>query len=756
MRDLHHILLVSLALLASSAHSSRAVADTVRVDRDDVEVRASCTLVFPATPIADRNGDGVVRIFGREDGERVVVDLGGARLVGGAGAPESHAGLGLVVRGRNVTIRNGAISGFKVALHAEDCDGLVVEDLDTSDNYAQRLRSTPTAEDGSDWLFPHRNDGGEWIRDHGAGVSVRRAKGAVVRRVTSRRTQNGIVLDRVAGSEIYDNDCSFLSGWGVAMWRSSGNTVCRNSLDFCVRGYSHGVYNRGQDSAGLLMFEQCSDNVVALNSITHGGDGVFGFAGREALGEGAGEGAGPDASRGKGCNGNWFIGNDLSFAAAHGLEMTFSFGNRVVRNRLESNAICGIWGGYARDTLVASNDFRRNGGMGYGGERGGVNMEHAQRVVVATNTFREDKVGVRLWSDADEGIRRLPWGVANGMDASDNRIAGNEFSRVEVPIELLDARTTVVEANGFDDCPAEVVERGGEPARLVERLGELPPWEAEADRIVAALPGERAAVGLREELRGRERIVMGEHAPYDWDGPLVVPANTSQSRAAFRALGFDGILGTDVIGRGPLMVGVAADGVTVEVGSQDTGFVTPFTVQVRGKGRGEKAVARGVLAPGAWRTRIFALDETPEGAAPVALAAVPDPDAFRARAALETREFVLKEIDFDFANAGPSQAVPDPDVERLAFGRDRFGLVAETTLAFQPGRWRIVTESDDGVRLFVDDAVAIERWDVHGPTRDAFELVVPERREVPLRLEYFENDGFARLRLRFEHLGKAG
>ena len=121
----------------------------------------------------------------------------------------------------------------------------------------------------------HRNDGGEWIREHGAGVSVRRAKGAVVRRVTSHRTQNGIVLDRVEGSEIYDNDCSFLSGWGIAMWRSSSNTVCRNSLDFCIRGYSHGVYNRGQDSAGLLMFEQCSGNVVALNSITHGGDGAL-------------------------------------------------------------------------------------------------------------------------------------------------------------------------------------------------------------------------------------------------------------------------------------------------------------------------------------------------------------------------------------------------------------------------------------------------------------------------------------------------
>ena len=58
----------------------------------------------------------------------------------------------------------------------------------------------------------------------------------------------------------------------------AGNVIARNACDYCIRGYSHGVYNRGQDSAGILMFEQCSRNVIADNSVTHGGDGIFGFA----------------------------------------------------------------------------------------------------------------------------------------------------------------------------------------------------------------------------------------------------------------------------------------------------------------------------------------------------------------------------------------------------------------------------------------------------------------------------------------------
>ncbi|NJN14463.1 MAG: hypothetical protein HC813_02190 [Planctomycetes bacterium] len=76
-------------------------------------------------------------------------------------------------------------------------------------------------------------------------------------------------------------DASFNSGWGIALWRSSGNLVQGNRFDWCVRGYSHGIYDRGQDSAGILVFEQSSGNRFLWNSATHGGDGFFLYAGHE-------------------------------------------------------------------------------------------------------------------------------------------------------------------------------------------------------------------------------------------------------------------------------------------------------------------------------------------------------------------------------------------------------------------------------------------------------------------------------------------
>ena len=46
--------------------------------------------------------------------------------------------------------------------------------------------------------------------------------------------------------------------------------------------------------------------------------------------------------------------------------------------------------------------------------------------------------------------------------------------------------------------------------------------------------------------------------------------------------------------------------------------------------------------------------------------------------------------------------------------------------------------------------VVIERWDIHGPTADRGEIVVEKEREVGLEVEYFQNDGFAVLRVGIE------
>ena len=588
----------------------------VQLDRDNVVVSESARVRTSSSDstvfLRDLDENGVLQIVGRDDGAPITIDLAGLHLVGGRGAADELSGIGISVRGRNVTLRNGRISGFRIGILAAQCDGLVLEDLDTSDNYAQRLRSRPWAEDLADWLFPHANDNGEWARQHGAGVSVREARGVTIRRITSHRTQNGMLLDRVARSAIYDNDCSFLSGWGLALWRSSGNTICRNNFDFCIRGYSHGVYNRGQDSAGILMFEQCSHNIIALNSATHGGDGVFGFAGREALGEVAKDGVGSEWYEGRGSNRNLFLANDLSFAAAHGLEITFSFGNLIARNRFESNAITGVWGGYSRQTTIAGNSFSGNGRTMRGAERGGINMEHARDTLVVANTFDDGSVGVRFWTDADPHLARLPWASANGMGATRNVVEFNTFSNIDRPLEILSATETTFAENSVSGTDVAVWADTADGLVSESQSGHTPETsDAELDTILARLPGVRQAIGLRDHLRGRDKIIMLDFGPYAWDQPVIVRESKGMSSQTFRLLGF--AEGTSIAAQDPARVELvrSSDGARVTLrsvasasaqgaGARD-GVIVPYRLEARTPS-GEAASIAGVLATGTWQT----------------------------------------------------------------------------------------------------------------------------------------------------------
>jgi parallel beta-helix repeat protein len=369
------------------------------------------------------------------------------------------------------------------------------------------------------WLNPHANDGHEWFTNYGAGIYVERASGVTVRRCRARAGQNGLVLDRCEKAEVYDNDFSFLSGWGIALWRSSDNVIARNACDFCIRGYSHGVYNRGQDSAGILLFEQCSRNVIAENSATHCGDGFFGFAGQEALGS-VPPPSGDFDYTGRGCNENRIWRNDFSYAAAHGLELTFSFGNEIVSNRLVGNAICGIWGGYSRGMRIERNTIEENGARGYGLERGGINIEHGQHNDIQRNDFRANECGVHLWWDEDPGLVNLPWCKANGHAVHGNTIRYNTFVADRLAVQLRSASDTRLLGNRYQDVELELdadSQTREETGLLCVLYGNDP----------ADLPGSSRPVGARLGMRGRHKIVIDEWGPVEGGVDAFVPTSTA-------------------------------------------------------------------------------------------------------------------------------------------------------------------------------------------------------------------------------------
>ncbi|MFT3685386.1 MAG: right-handed parallel beta-helix repeat-containing protein [Phycisphaerales bacterium] len=519
-------LLIAAVLVAGGCASSQVepndglgyVAAIVDVDHDDVVIDEafvsrckthSFTVRFGGSVVADAAGDGVIKITASD----VTVDFEGT-LNGAAtdAVPDTFAGTGVRVEGaRNVHVRGLRVGGYKVGLRATNADGLEMRDCLFDNLWRMHLKSTKEKEHNDDWLWPHENDKQEWVTNYGAAACIERSGGVKVQGVKVRRGQNGIILDRVEQGMLYDNDCSFLSGWGIAMWRSSKNLISRNALDFCVRGYSHGKYNRGQDSAGLLMFEQCSGNTVVENSITHCGDGVFVFAGKEALGEKKPEERELDYAR-LGCNDNVFARNDLSFAPAHGLEVTFSFGNRIEENLVEGNAICGIWGGYSQETLVSGNKFYDNGARG-AGEGGGVNIEHGYRNTVERNRFVGNSVALKLWDDDDGALLKTPWAVANHRGSRENRFFHNGVAqkggaalwvRKSLETEVTDVTVRSIAGEAVQTVDSDDASTFAVPAPDTHLVA--------PQREVVAI-GDTRPVGVRDQWWGREWIVMDEWGP---------------------------------------------------------------------------------------------------------------------------------------------------------------------------------------------------------------------------------------------------
>ncbi|HHI80400.1 MAG TPA: hypothetical protein ENK02_10515 [Planctomycetes bacterium] len=705
------------------------------LEKDDTVVTRSCVIRIPAGKvIADRNGDGVLQIRGK--GLRIRFEPGSVLRGAAKGTPwDRLQGIGLRAEGApGLRLSGLKVHGYKVGLFLKDCDDLLVEELDASDNFRQRLGSTPEREDAMDWLFPHRNDEGQWRQKWGAALYLERCERPVVRRVRVRRGQNGIILDRVRGAKVYDNDCSFLSGWGLALWRSSDNVITRNAFDFCVRGYSHGVYNRGQDSAGILMFEQCQRNYFAENSVTHGGDGFFGLSGREALGQSKPPRKGW-SYKGRGNRENVFVRNDFSYAAGHGFEETFAFDEILSKNRIVGNAITGLWGGYSQGMLILDNLFEANGERGYGLERGAINIEHGKNITILRNRFVKNRCGVHLWWDRDEELHKLPWFQANPEEGGETWIVGNRFEGDEVALHLRGGVKGVhFVGNKLVGVKKELLLEGGsEVDRKTVKKG-LMGLSLDPNRRVL---GETRPVGARKHLRGRENILMGPWGPWDHASPFLRARGQNAQGMSWDLLGVTEkprVLQARGIASGLRIEPIPGVGFHLSLGAEGRGFF-PFSFVLEGEGY--RFPVRGSLLATEWKVRVFSWQTDPRK----------DEKAWRKEAEEKGFEVRLPSLRLLYGMGGPASLDLSPEIRKGLPQTDQFGTIASTELRLPAGTWLVQTTSDDGIRVQVDGKTLIEDWTWHGPTRHDAKLVLKKEKTLRFLVEHFELNGYALLKL---------
>ena len=746
------------------------------------------TYVFP-NAFEDGSGASVVI-----QGDNITVDFNGATLrgTGENTEPDARKGTGVYVEGENVTIKNLNVHGYKVGLFARNAPGLKIVESDFSYNWKQRLLSTLEREDGSDWMSYHNNEKDEWLR-YGAAIYLRDCDGFEVRDCVAQGGQNGLMMTDCDSGLVWNNDFSFLSSLGIGMYRSSRNRIMHNNVDWCVRGYSHGVYNRGQDSAGILIYEQSNDNVFAYNSVTHGGDGFFLWAGQTTMDTGKG-----------GCNGNLLFGNDFSHAPTNGIEATFSKNTFV--NNLLLECWHGVWAGYSWETKIIGNTFGLNAE--------GIAWEHGQDNQILYNVFDRDRNAINLWQKDSEDPN---WGYSKNRDtrSRNNTVAHNTFKDMVGPVVRVSRSFDLHILNNtfLRTGPLYQVEKETTGLRLEGNKYYLPQWYArpggvEEDALTIdpkytppATPmdpsgnlrpgeektgaeyleqfdvpwspfGSNAASTLNDvvrpyaptplqggrtpflpkgTLRGRKYILVDEWGPYDFKSPLLWPRSSaivgreqggaSVMEQRFEILGPKGkwrVVQTHGVSSVSAYNGTVPGTITARIEGGQASDVTIVLEYTGGATTDYKGITTGAGRPVRFSYSKFV--------APVDWtvkwftydAATQDPRTSRAyiglMAGIPVRTEKTTELNYAWGGS-PGPGVPN----------DRFLTLAEGALTITPGDYELEITSDDGVRVKLDDKVVHEDWTWHAPKTQTVPVRLGGTHR--LRVEHFELDGYSTLKV---------
>jgi len=646
-------------------------------------------------------------------GDGVTLDMTGVHLIGIPPEADPDLAAGVAVRvagGRDITIRGATIRGYRFAILSRGTHGLNLIDNDLSYTFKPRLFSVVAHESLVDWLSFHHNEKREWMR-FGAAIYLEDVTGGEIRGNRAVQGMSGLLLVRSDSLRIADNEFAFNSGLGIGLYRSSDNRIFRNRLDFNVRGYSHGFYNRGQDSAGLLLYEQSSNNLIAYNSVTHGGDGLFLWAGQSTMDTGEG-----------GANDNLIFDNDFSSSPTNSVEITFSR-NRVIANRLQGSRY-GVWGGYSWESVIAGNCF--------GGNETGIAIEHGQDDRIERNRFSGEETAIKIWANESEPG---DWGYPRHRDtrSRDTRVVGNSFSGHARVWDLRNTTGLEISGNRIETPAAR--ESAPEPPCDPHALlgGDYDAWAPDLPGVPREIP-DVARAGL-----DRSAIVVDAWGPYDGRSPKLWPADTSRTEVPLRVLGPDG--GWRVIGR----EGVAS----LSAGSGRAGDTL-------------------ILTPAHGRSNDWSVELEYVGAATVSPRGVDTPAGTSVRFAFErfeplsdwdARFFVWSDPARDPAadegaleslmGSEPALTRHEPRLDYMGYRppieglpQERWALEATTSVTLAPGEYSLRTISDDAVRVWVDGELAIDRWEPHGSTVDYAPLTPGSHR---IRLRYYQLGGWSEL-----------
>lgn len=682
-------------------------------------------------------------------GDGITVDFNGAKLIGSSEGeyPDAYEGLSIKVLGNNVVIKNVTVRGYKVGLLAKDSKNINISKSDFSYNYKQHLRSNQEREDISDWLSFHDNENNEWLR-YGAGIYLDNCQSPIIEEIKITGGQNGILLNRCNGGLFFNNEINFNSGVGLGLYRSNKNKIMHNKLDWNVRGYSHNVYHRGQDSAGIVLFEQCSNNVIAYNSATHSGDGFFLWAGRETISSGEG-----------GCNDNLIYGNDFSYAPTNGVEVTFSR-NKIINNRIDG---CdhGVWAGYSYNTQIIGNSFN--------GNKKAIAWEWGNNNIIKYNNFQDSEIGIWLW---ERNSSNMEFAKKRNVRSREYEISENTFQGNNKTFKISNTKNVGIFKNQIlveqKDSLSEINNSSvtfeantiyhpqGYNLSGVQIKGKDNKWNETPDKFfsnqevdnnklspeITKYAPETIGNGMNAmlapgSLQGKKYILVNEWGPYDFRSPKLWLRNNKNGKLTFEILGPNGSWNVkDIQGLKDGYVTQGSVPGTFEADLVD-GSLANVYIQLEYIGEevtdefGDKTEAGKPFIftysyyhnPLKWKVDWFTFNDTLD----------------------------LEEGNFSkLINKKPVRSESTTSIAYRLWDTpvktshaEQFITVAKSSFDLEEGKYELGLTSDDGARLYVDGKLLIDHWEPHEADYKSIQVHLGGKHKIAL--EHYNLKDFSTL-----------
>ena len=672
------------------------------------------------------------------EGASIVLDFEEVELKGSNDKlwPNEFYGLAVLIRNsKNVKIQNLKASGYKIALMAINVDSLQLINCDFSYNYRQKLYSTRERESLSDWMSYHQNEEDEWLR-YGAGVYLKNCNAPIVKGLKVTQGQNGLMMTNTNKGLFYNNQITFNSGIGIGLYRSNGNKVLHNRLDWNVRGHSPGVYARGQDSAGILCYEQSNNNVFAFNSATHSGDGFFLWAGQTTMDTGKG-----------GCNDNIVYDNDFSYAPTNGVEVTFS-SNKVIKNQL-IGCKYGVWGGYSYQSLFTNNNIQD---CDYG-----IAVEHGQQNIIAQNYLNNISTGIKIW---ERDQQPKGWGYAKYRDVSSKafQVHHNYFEETAIAFAIDQSDSVLVDSTNylFQSRSMDIQGKGNSNFQFnPQQTSNSAVAESWIEKTSGTRFDELERFKLEEGmdvsiptqyLKGRNFILVNEWGPYNFGYPSIWLRKIEEDSYTFLLLGPPGNWKiTDGEGWEKVNPNRGSFPATIVAKKQkqaksinlDLQFIGDTLINQFGtvypKGTPLNFKYQSLILDTDWELKWYHFSDS---------LSILDLDYFNKQVEKEPlAKSQFEEVAFRWWGS------PAKNVEE-----DYFITIAKSEIEIPPGDYRIYLTSDEGARLYVDGNLIIDNWEPHEPATHEFELNLGGTHEF--YLEHYDLKGIATLDLHIEPVGQ--